>query len=62
MNALKDQKYAVEKYHSALKLGGTTTLPKLYEAAGVKLAFDAATLKKVVDVMEDKIAEMEAKL
>ncbi|MGV8026130.1 MAG: M3 family oligoendopeptidase [Anaerolineaceae bacterium] len=62
LNALEDQHSAVEKYHSALKLGGTATLPQLYEAAGVKLAFDASTLNKVITVMEDKIAEMEAKL
>ena len=62
VNALQDQKSAVEQYHAALKLGGTATLPQLYKTAGVKLAFDADTLKKVVTVMEDKIVEMEAKL
>lgn len=62
LNALQDQAAAVEMYHNALKLGGTATLPQLYQTAGVKLAFDPATLGKVVDTMEAKIAEMEAKL
>lgn len=62
LNALKDQSSAVEQYHNALKLGGTATLPQLYETAGVKLAFDAETLRKVVSTTEEKIAEMEAKL
>ena len=62
LNALQDQASAVQKYHNALKLGGTATLPQLYQTAGVKLAFDAGTLGKVVDTMEAKIAEMEAKL
>ncbi len=60
LNALQDQAAAVEMYHNALKLGGTATLPQLYQTAGVKLAFDATTLGKVVDTMEAKIAEMEA--
>ena len=62
LNALQDQASAVEKYHNALKLGGTATLPQLYQTAGVKLAFDAETLQRVVATMEDKIAEMEEKL
>ncbi|HAF62490.1 MAG TPA: M3 family oligoendopeptidase [Anaerolineaceae bacterium] len=62
LNALKDQSSAVEKYHHAMQLGGTVTLPQLYQAAGIKLAFDAETLGKVVATMEEKIAEMEAKL
>ena len=62
LNALVDQKEAVKKYHHALQLGGTATLPQLYQAAGVKLAFDAETLGRVVSTMEEKIAELETKL
>ena len=59
MNALKNQKKAVEQYRSALRLGGTTTLPELYKTAGAKLAFDAATLREAADLMERTINEME---
>ncbi len=62
LNALEDQAKAVKKYHHALQLGGTATLPQLYQAAGVKLAFDAETLGRVVSTMEEKIAELETKL
>ena len=62
LNALEDQAEAVGKYHHALQLGGTATLPQLYQAAGVKLAFDAETLGRVVSTMEEKITELETKL
>jgi oligoendopeptidase F len=59
MNALKDQKKAVDQYRSALSLGGTVTLPELFKAAGARLAFDAATLKEASDLMENTIYELE---
>ncbi|KPL80592.1 oligoendopeptidase [Ornatilinea apprima] len=53
-NALKDQASALENYRKALRLGGTASLPKLYEAAGARLAFDAETLKRAVDLIEEQ--------
>jgi oligoendopeptidase F len=61
-NARRDQKQAVTQYRKALALGATVPLPQLFEAAGVKFAFDAKTLKEAVDLMEEVIGEMEAKL
>jgi len=61
-NARRDQKQAVEKYRQALRLGSTVSLPELFATAGAKFAFDAGTLKQVVDLMEEVIAELEAKL
>ena len=58
-NALTDQERAVEQYRQALTLGGTATLPELYRTAGAKLAFDADTLRNAVDLMENKIYELE---
>lgn len=58
-NALKDQKKAVADYRHALSLGGTVTLPELYQAAGARLAFDAETLGAMVDLMVEKIEELE---
>jgi hypothetical protein len=34
----------------------------LFATAGAKFAFDAQTLKEAVDLMEEVIGEMEAKL
>ncbi len=59
-NAIKDQAGAVSAYRKALALGGTVTLPELFAAAGAKFAFDSATLKKAVDLMERVIEELEA--
>lgn len=58
-NALDDQASALKAYRDALKLGGTVTLPELYETAGAKLAFDAETLQEAVDLLEARIAAME---
>lgn len=54
-NALQDQEKAVGRYHESLKLGGTRTLPELYEAAGAKFAFDAQTLGKAVGLIEQQL-------
>jgi oligoendopeptidase F len=61
-NARKDQKKAVENYRRALSLGSTVSLPELFAAAGAKFAFDADTLKQAVDLLEEVIAEQEARL
>jgi oligoendopeptidase F len=55
--ALKDQAKAVASYRKALSLGGTATLPELFETAGVRLAFDAETFISMVGLMEEKIEE-----
>ena len=61
-NSLKDQQKAVREYRKALALGATVPLPRLFATAGAKFAFDAQTLKEAVDLMEEIIGEMEAKL
>lgn len=61
-NARKNQKQAVTDYRKALALGSSVSLPELFAAAGAKFAFDADTLKKAVDLMEEVIGEMEANL
>ena len=61
-NARRDQKKAVADYRRALALGATVPLPELFATAGAKFAFDARTLKEAVDLLEQVIEEMEAKL
>ncbi len=58
-NALKDQAGAVASYRRALALGGTVTLPQLYATAGAKFAFDAATLRACVGLMEETIGKLD---
>ncbi len=57
--ALEDEQQAIEDYRYALSLGGTASLPELFEAAGAKLAFDAATMSEAVDLIERTIAALE---
>ena len=61
-NARHDQKKAVADYRRALALGATVPLPKLFATAGARFAFDPQTLQEAVDLLEEGIAEMEAKL
>jgi oligoendopeptidase F len=58
-NAMKDQKGAVEAYRRALSLGGTVPIPKLYETAGARFAFDKEILQGVVDLIEEMIDRFE---
>ncbi len=58
-NALKDQRAAVAAYRRALALGGMVPLPKLFETAGARFAFDAPTLQMAVSLAEKTIDELE---
>jgi oligoendopeptidase F len=58
-NALRDQAGAVASYRRALALGGTATLPQLYEAAGARFAFDHETMGEVVGLIERTLAQLE---
>lgn len=58
-NALRDQAGAVTAYRKALSLGETVPLPELYATAMARFAFDAPTLRKAVELMEDAILELE---
>lgn len=57
-NALKNQADAVKSYRHALALGGTAGIPKLFETAGAKFAFDAKTMSEAVGLMERTIEEL----
>jgi len=58
-NSLQNQAQAVADYRSALALGGTEPLPKLFAAAGAKFAFDAETMRQCVDLAERTINELD---
>jgi oligoendopeptidase F len=58
-NARRDPAGAVAAYRRALALGGTAPLPELYATAGARFAFDAATLRGAVEVIEATLAELE---
>ena len=61
-NALGDPAGAVARYRYALALGCTAPLPDLYNAAGACFAFDVATLREAVELIERTIEELEDEL
>jgi oligoendopeptidase F len=61
-NARVDQKAAVSSYLKGLSLGYSVPLPALFAATGARFAFDAATLREAVALVEMGIAEEEARL
>ncbi|WP_110888685.1 M3 family oligoendopeptidase [Deinococcus yavapaiensis] len=52
--ALADQETALARYLDALALGGTRSLPQLFEAAGAKLAFDEAHVGQLMAFIEQQ--------
>ncbi len=61
-NAQKDQGKALQNYRQSLALGGTATLPELYNAAGANLSFDSDTLGSTVQLIEKTLADLEIQL
>lgn len=58
-NALRDQAEAVMAYRKALALGGTVSIPALYETAGARFAMDAETLSEVLSLCETTIEKLQ---
>ena len=55
-----DQAGAVAAYRKSLGLGSTRPLPELYEAAGIRLAFDGAMIGELVGLVETELQKLEA--
>ncbi len=60
-NSLADPRAALAAYRQALAAGGTRTLPELFELAGIDFRFDAALLGELVALVEQTIADLEAR-
>ncbi len=61
-NSLEDYDKALADYRYALSLGGTRTLPALFEAAGAEFRFDVPMLTELVALVEATIADLEQQL
>ncbi len=61
-NSLTDHAGTVAAYRQALALGGTKTLPELFQAAGAEFRFDTDILTGLVELIESTVAELEASL
>ncbi|MDE3212497.1 MAG: M3 family oligoendopeptidase, partial [Bacteroidota bacterium] len=49
---------ALDHYMQALSLGGTQTLPELYQAAGLKFDFSPAYIKTLMDFLSEEMASL----
>lgn len=56
-NAMYDQSQAVQDYRQALALGGTQSLPNLFQAANVKFAYDHDMVGQMIALLEAEIAK-----
>jgi len=57
-NSKADKAKAIADYHTALKLGGSRPLPELFEAAGCKWDFSAATVNPLTDLVKEELAKL----
>ena len=55
MQFKKDKDLALDHYIHTLSLGGTKTLPVLYETAGLKFDFSAVYIKELMDFVEKEM-------
>ena len=53
MQFKKDKNKALDNYINALSLGGTRTLPELFEAAGLKFNFAPGTIRELMEFVKD---------
>lgn len=58
-NSLKNEAAALAAYRSALALGATVSLPRIYAVAGAKLIFDADGMSELIELVESQIEEAE---
>jgi len=56
----QDERAALGGYRSALALGGSRPLPDLFAAAGARFDFSAATIKPLVDAVQEELAGLPA--
>lgn len=55
MQFKQNQQQALDNYCNALALGGTATLPQLYETAGLKFDFSSATISALMSFVEKEL-------
>ena len=54
-NALENPKKALEQYKYSLSLGNTKPLPELFQAAGIRFAFDRQTVRELMVFLEGQL-------
>ncbi|HMG68566.1 MAG TPA: M3 family oligoendopeptidase [Chitinophagaceae bacterium] len=59
MQFKKDKQTALNNYIKALRLGGTKTLPALFEAAGLKFDFSTAYVSELMSFVHEEMMKLE---
>ena len=54
-NYLQNPKQTIEDYYQGLHLGGTRSLPELYEGLNIKFDFSPETIQPLVDMINEKV-------
>ena len=60
MKSRQDPRAALANYRAALKLGGTKSLPRLFEAAGIRFDFSQRTLGPLIEEVAEELAGLPA--
>jgi oligoendopeptidase F len=60
LKAKEDPRRALANYRAALKLGGTRSLPELFNAAGIRFDFSEKTLRPLMTAIADELAGLPA--
>ena len=59
MQFKKNKETALNNYMKALSLGGTKTLPELYQAAGLKFNFAPEYIRDLMVFVKDEMVSLE---
>jgi oligoendopeptidase F len=57
-NSRRDKAKALRDYQAGLALGGSRPLPELFQAAGARLEFTAATIKPLVELVRGELCRL----
>ena len=57
-NSRRDKVKALADYKKSLALGGSRLLPELFEAAGCKFEFSAATIKPLIQLTREEMKKL----
>jgi oligoendopeptidase F len=60
-NSKRDKAGALRDYKTALELGGSRPLAELFAAAGCRFEFSQATMKPLIELVRNELAELDGK-
>ena len=58
MQFKENKEAALDNYMKALSLGGTATLPRLYETAGLSFNFSGSNIRKLMEFVDNEMTKL----